>query len=134
MPGAAQTASHPVLAIADQGDMPTHNGLCLVCHMDFVGDPIAEDHMAAGITCAHCHGESSEHMQDETLMTPPDILFGRSEVDGFCTPCHQDPHRDPAAIEAFLDQWADKKRENGRWVNGDSICTDCHGLHTIARR
>jgi hypothetical protein len=114
-------------------DMPTNNGLCLVCHLDFDDDPIAVDHLHRGITCAHCHGKSTAHMHDETLMTSPDVLYGRAEVEAMCMSCHQ-PHKDPGAVDTFQNKWLGKKRENGRSITIDSTCTDCHGLHTIPRR
>ena len=114
-------------------DLPTNNGLCLVCHLDFDDDPIAADHLRRGITCAHCHGKSTAHMHDETMMTSPDILHGRAEVKAMCGHCHQ-PHRNPQAVENFRKKWLGRKRENGRSITADSTCTDCHGLHTIPRR
>ena len=114
-------------------DLPANNGLCLVCHLDFDDDPITADHLRRGITCAHCHGKSTAHMHDETMMTSPDILHGRSEVKPMCRHCHQ-AHRNPQAVEIFRQKWLGKKRENGRSITADSTCTDCHGLHTIPRR
>jgi len=114
-------------------DIPTDNSMCIICHMDFDDEAITADHIWEGITCAHCHGTSVAHMHDETMMTSPDILYGRSEVEGLCQLCHQ-PHENPSAVEVFREKWAGKKRENGRGINSESICTDCHGLHTIARR
>jgi hypothetical protein len=72
-------------------------------------------------------------MHDETMMTSPDILWGRKEVEKMCRVCHGQ-HKNPSAVEAFRKEWGGKKRENGRSINRESICTDCHGLHTIARR
>lgn len=73
-------------------------------------------------------------MHDETLMTPPDILYGRTEVEAMCTHCHPTHHKDLEKVEGFRAKWLGKKRENGRGIQEDSVCTDCHGLHTIARR
>ena len=114
-------------------DMPTDNSMCIVCHMDFDDEEITNAHIWEGITCAYCHGTSVAHMHDETMMTSPDILYGRTEVEGLCLLCHK-PHKNPSAVEDFRQKWAGKKRENGRGVNSESVCTDCHGLHTIARR
>ena len=117
----------------DSQDLPTNNGLCLVCHLDFDDDPIAADHLRRGITCAHCHGKSTAHMHDETMMTSPDILHGRTEVKQMCYRCHK-AHRNPQEVEIFRQKWLGRKRENGRSITADSTCTDCHGLHTIPRR
>ena len=114
-------------------DMPKSNESCIVCHLDFDDEPITDDHLFQGITCAHCHGKSTAHMHDETMMTSPDILYGRIEVEAMCNHCHQ-PHKNTKQVEAFRRKWLVRKRENGRGITADSICTDCHGLHTVARR
>lgn len=114
-------------------DMPNNNELCIVCHMDFDDEPITADHIFEGITCAHCHGKSVAHMHDETMMTSPDILYGRTEVEAMCNHCHK-PHKNPVPVEDFRRKWLGKKRENGRSITTDSICSDCHGRHTISRR
>lgn len=114
-------------------DMPNNNMLCIVCHLDFGDEPLTNDHMLNGITCAHCHGKSVAHMHDEAMMTSPDVLWGRSEVEEMCGGCHK-PHKNPEAVEAFRQKWLGRKRENGRGITVDSICTDCHGRHTIPRR
>ena len=110
------------------------NSLCLVCHVNFAENDSVANHISQGITCAHCHGKSVEHMNDESMMTPPDILHGRSEVRATCKQCHQQSHKNPKAVEVFRNKWAGQKRENGRNITEDSICTDCHGRHTVPHR
>ena len=112
----------------------TNNSLCLVCHVNFAESDSITNHISQGITCAHCHGWSIEHMNDESMMMPPDILYGRSEVQATCKQCHQQSHKNPKAVEVFRNKWAGQKRENGRNVTEDSICTDCHGRHTVPHR
>jgi hypothetical protein len=107
-----------------------NNGLCLVCHLDLGEELIAETHRAQGIACTDCHGPTTEHMHDEMLMTKPDILFGRREVEPSCKECH-DKHDNPDAVEAFRAEWLGKSRDNGRTITADAICTDCHGKHNI---
>jgi len=127
--------SPAILAGVDGSELPADNDLCLICHLDFAYDPITEDHLSGGVTCTHCHGLSGEHMNDETMMTSPDILHGRLEVDSVCMQCHAKQHEmDLQAVDAFRKKWENKKRENGRFISPESVCTDCHGLHTIARR
>ncbi|MHC4691595.1 MAG: cytochrome c3 family protein [Planctomycetota bacterium] len=121
------------LSLRGSQDMPNNNGLCLVCHLDFDEDPITADHLQRGITCAHCHGKSVAHMHDETMMTSPDVLYGRTEVESMCRHCHRS-HKDKREVENFRAKWLGKKRENGRNITAESTCTDCHGLHTISRR
>lgn len=114
----------------DEGD----NAACLCCHLDFQGEELTEKHLAHRITCRSCHGPSEPHRQDETLMTKPDLIYGRAEVVSFCKPCHQS-HRNPDAVAAFQAQWLNRHRpENGRLIRNDAVCTDCHGQHTIPKR
>ena len=123
------------LTVTTEGasEMPKNNELCILCHMDFDEEEITAEHISEGITCAGCHGASVAHMHDETMMTGPDILYGRLEVEGMCSQCHEG-HKKTEAVEAFREEWYGRKRENGRGISKDSICTDCHGLHTVARR
>jgi hypothetical protein len=132
-PAIGPLSSGPI-SVAQSADMPNDNSLCLVCHVNFAEDDSIAGHISQRITCAHCHGKSVDHMNDESLMTPPDILYGRTEVEAMCTQCHGGSHKDPQAVEAFINKWAGEKRENGRNVTESSICTDCHGRHTIPRR
>ena len=122
------------VSMTDSGNTSKNNMLCFVCHVNFAENDAVADHISEGITCAHCHGKSIDHMNDESTMTPPDILYGRNEVEELCIQCHQQTHKDQQAIDAFLQKWDGQKRENGRNVTEDSICTDCHGRHTIPRR
>ena len=114
------------------GELGADNTLCYVCHLDLKTEEITTSHLAEDVGCTKCHGKSAEHMHDEMLMTKPDQLFGRLEVEGMCGKCHEDPHEDKAAeVEAFLHQWRGRERPNGRMINEVSICTDCHGTHNI---
>jgi hypothetical protein len=117
----------------DKKEYSSGNSLCYVCHVDLQTEKITTTHLAQGITCVNCHGSSSHHMHDEMLMTKPDILYGREEVEQTCRTCHQ-PHKDPNAVSAFLKEWAGRTRPNGRAVTEESICTDCHGTHNIVKK
>jgi len=108
-------------------------------------EEISTTHVAMGVSCDVCHGPSTEHMHDEMLMTEPDLLFGRSEVQRMCSnpSCHKpggdrevygrQDHRNPEAVEAFFEKWTGRMRPNGRAVTYDSVCTDCHGTHNISK-
>jgi len=83
-------------------------------------------------------------MHDEMLMTQPDLLFGRLEVNKMCSnpSCHNpDGERsvygladhDPVAVEDFFKKWRGRIRPNGRAATLDSVCTDCHGTHNITK-
>jgi len=119
------------------------NSKCYVCHLSLQTEEITTSHLQMDITCDGCHGPSVEHMHDEMLMTEPDLLFGRQEVDKMCSDptCHapggdrrvygfQD-HKDPEAVEEFFKKWLGRTRPNGRTVTHNSVCTDCHGTHNL---
>jgi hypothetical protein len=115
-----------------RGEMPEDNELCFTCHANFREETLAAGHLAAGVTCATCHGISYEHMNDETSHTKPDIVFGRAEVAEFCSRCHES-HKSPDKVDAFLAQWKGRTRPNGRLILQQAMCTDCHGEHAILR-
>lgn len=119
------------------------NSKCYVCHPGLKTEEITTSHLAMDVTCDQCHGPSIEHMHDEMLMTGPDLLFGRAEVNGMCSNplCHKpggdrqiyglQDHKEPEAVEAFFEKWRGRTRPNGRAVSVDSVCTDCHGTHNL---
>ena len=106
------------------------NSSCMVCHADFAMEQISSIHMEAGMTCMACHGDSEVHRADEYNIIRPDVIWGRAEMMPFCKQCHP-KHKDLSKVKEFLAQWNSKRRENGRWVTEDSVCTDCHGKHAI---
>jgi len=108
------------------------NSMCYVCHLTLKTEEITKIHFSEGYGCTKCHGPSHDHMHDEMLMTTPDKLFGRRQVDAMCGECHEDQHEDvEREVEAFRRHWRDKERPNGRAITETSICTDCHGTHNI---
>ncbi|MFH1881078.1 MAG: family 16 glycoside hydrolase, partial [Planctomycetota bacterium] len=127
-----------------QAEKPDGNSKCYVCHPDLKTEELTTSHLDMDVTCDQCHGLSTEHMHDEMLMTKPDLLFGRAEVNKMCLnpTCHKPgPERsvygladhDPVAVEAFFKKWRGRMRPNGRAVTHDSVCTDCHGTHNITK-
>jgi len=126
-----------------QAEKPSGNSKCYVCHPSMKTEELTTGHLGIGVTCDVCHGDSVEHMHDEMLMTKPDLLFGRAEVRAMCSKCHKprgqhefyerQDHKNPAAVEAFLEKWTGRMRPNGRSVAKDSVCTDCHGTHNITK-
>lgn len=127
----------------EQDDDAGGNAKCYVCHSGLKTEDIAADHLAMDITCDACHGISTEHMHDEMLMTEPDLLFGRAEVQKMCSDpsCHKpgegrlvyarQDHKDLQKVEAFFQKWQGRARPNGRVVSAESVCTDCHGTHNL---
>lgn len=110
--------------------MPKGNDACLVCHSNFAEEELAITHLKQGLTCAHCHGLSYEHRDDEANVTPPDFLFGRAQVKALCERCHS-THRNPKKVQEFQEKWEWKLRPIGRHLPRNSICTDCHGNHAL---
>jgi hypothetical protein len=127
------------------GEKAGGNSKCYVCHPALKTEDITTIHLDMGITCDECHGPSIEHMHDEMLMTKPDLLFGRSEVQKMCSNpmCHKpgddrqiydrQDHKDQAAVKAFHEKWLNRVRPNGRFISLNAVCTDCHGTHNIVR-
>ena len=127
---AKQTVAPPAPKEVKPGGGPADNSGCVVCHMYFDGEALIVQHAKKKIMCVTCHGPSEPHRIDETLRTKPDILWGRSQVEGLCRQCHK-AHKSPAKVEAFRQEWSGKARPSGRFIGEGSICTDCHGEHTI---
>jgi len=128
---------------SNAGKKSNGNSKCYVCHRGLKNEQLTTIHLAMDVTCDGCHGPSIEHMHDEMLMTEPDVLFGRAEVNKLCSNpmCHKpgsdrqiygiQDHKDPAAVKAFLEKWLGRTRPNGRAITHDSVCTDCHGTHNL---
>ena len=117
-------------ARAGSGSESGGNSKCYVCHPSLKTEDISTIHLSEDVTCDQCHGPSIEHMHDEMLMTKPDVLLGRSEVEQLCGKCHTN-HENPEKVKAFEEKWAGRIRPNGRAITSDSVCTDCHGTHNI---
>jgi hypothetical protein len=127
------------------GEKSNGNSKCYVCHPGLKTEDITTIHLDMGITCDQCHGDSIEHMHDEMLMTKPDLLFGRSEVQKMCSNpmCHkpagdrniygQQDHKNKTAVKAFHEKWMHRIRPNGRFITLKAVCTDCHGTHNIVK-
>jgi hypothetical protein len=112
------------------------NAACYVCHMTFVGEPLAKQHLEAGIGCINCHGVSSAHANDENIgATPPDIVIeGDKAVIVHCHACH--PTHDAEAAE-MLARWKDRHASSPAPEPLDWLavrCTACHGNHRIERQ
>lgn len=106
------------------------NASCMVCHIDFETEKISLVHLKAGLTCMACHGDSDDHRSDEFNIIRPDVLWGRAEMKAFCRQCHK-KHKHPEKVKAFHEKWDARRRPNGRYVERESVCLDCHGNHAI---
>ncbi|MBN2594368.1 MAG: hypothetical protein JXA81_12740 [Sedimentisphaerales bacterium] len=113
---------------ADQSDGPkADNSRCFVCHINYMQEDIAVIHARASIGCASCHGESDEHIADESWAsggngTAPDIMYLPAKINPFCMDCHT---RDKIDTEQHKPLFANM---------GKMVCTDCHGSHRLEVR
>ena len=113
---------------ADLGEGAADNSRCHVCHMNYMSDSLALTHAAAGMGCNECHGESDEHIADESWAwggtgTPPEVMYTLDEINPFCTGCHDKDTLEGEMHEAVLAGTSEAK-----------YCTDCHGEHRMAVR
>jgi len=109
----------------DQSDEPGYdNSRCFVCHVNYMQEDIAVLHARADIGCAGCHGESDEHIADESWAsggngTAPDTMFPKPKIVPFCMSCH-------------TKEKIDTDQHKPLFANIDKmVCTDCHGEHRI---
>lgn len=120
------------LLLSDEGHLGmggegADNSRCFVCHLNYVTESLAVTHAKEGIGCADCHGESDEHIADESWAsggqgTPPDIMYRREEVIPSCLKCHELHKADPDCRCRFP------------WLEEKQPCTDCHGEHRLKVR
>ena len=113
---------------ADQSDGPeADNSRCFVCHVNYMQEDIAVIHALADIGCAGCHGESDEHIADESWAsggngTAPDIMYPRAKINPFCMGCHT---KDEINTDQHKPLFANVEK---------MVCTDCHGSHRLEVR
>lgn len=121
----------PLLLLSDDGTAPespmADNSRCFVCHVNYEREALALTHARADIGCADCHGESDEHIADESWAsggngTAPEIMFPRDRINPACFECHARNTLDPDAHQDLLA------------VNSVKVCTDCHGNHRLPAR
>jgi len=123
----------PLLLLDDElgvelGENAADNSRCYVCHMNYMSDSLALTHAAVGMGCNECHGESDEHIADESWAwggtgTPPEVMYTLDEINPFCTSCHHKDALEGEMHEAVLTGTSEAK-----------YCTNCHGEHRMAVR
>jgi len=103
------------------------NSYCYVCHVHFKTEEFVVQHLAAGVGCDRCHGESMAHADDEEHLTPADILFTKAKVNSSCmaSQCHTEKRM---RAEIGHVPWYAGARA------GRDHCTDCHGKHRLEKR
>ncbi|HUU18792.1 MAG TPA: hypothetical protein VMW72_16700 [Sedimentisphaerales bacterium] len=104
------------------------NSRCFVCHINYMDEDIAVTHARVDIGCANCHGESDEHIADESWAsgengTAPDIMYPQAKINPFCMGCH---------TKEKIDTEQHKPLFAGN--NDEKYCTDCHGDHRLTNR
>jgi hypothetical protein len=123
----------PLLLLDDESDeglsseSMADNSRCFVCHVNYMQEKIAVTHANQNMGCAYCHGESDEHIADESWAsggngTAPDIMYPRDKINPFCMGCHT---KDKIDTEQHKPLFAG---------NEEKFCTDCHGEHRLTNR
>jgi hypothetical protein len=123
----------PLLLLDDEPDEDlssesmADNSRCFVCHINYMQEEIAVTHARQNMGCANCHGESDEHIADESWAsggngTAPDIMYPREKINPFCMGCHT---KDKIDTEQHKPLFAE---------NEEKFCTDCHGEHRLTDR
>jgi hypothetical protein len=113
---------------ARQSDGPqADNNRCFVCHVNYMQEDIAVIHAQANIGCANCHGQSDEHIADESWAsggngTAPDIMYLPEKINPFCMGCHS---KEKIETEQHKPLFANFEK---------MVCTDCHGSHRLTVR
>jgi len=110
-------------------EVKADNSACYVCHGNYDGEPLALIHAKEDVGCVECHGESTDHRNDEDNITPPDVMYPADEIDEKCEECH-DTHDVPAV--KVIARW--QKRCPSKTDAGQLVCTDCHGQHRLKNR
>ena len=103
------------------------NSRCFVCHLNYAQEEIAVTHARVNIGCAGCHGESDEHIADESWAsggngTAPDIMYPKPKINPACMRCHP---RDKIDTEQHKPLFSS---------DDNTYCTDCHGNHRLKIR
>ncbi len=120
----------PALLVSDdesEEDEPewADNSYCYVCHVNYDGEELTQNHEIAGVGCETCHGISEEHSADEDGITPPDRMFLKDQINRFCTTCH---------AQADIDRCGEHKPLFDKESGDKHVCSDCHGNHSMAVR
>jgi hypothetical protein len=103
------------------------NSRCFVCHINYMQEDIAVSHARADIGCAGCHGQSDEHIADESWAsggngTAPEIMYPSAKINPSCMVCHTKDK-------------LDNDRHKSLFANLEKmVCTDCHGSHRLEVR
>ena len=124
-PASAPAMFASVNEMAEEEPEWADNSYCYVCHLNYHGEALTQDHEIGGVGCETCHGVSEQHSADEDGITPPDRMFPQDEINPFCLTCHA--QTDIEYVDAHKPLFA-------QGSNDEHVCTDCHGEHKMAVR
>jgi hypothetical protein len=112
---------------------------CLACHKQEAQQFADSAHGQSGVACVDCHGGNPQ-VTDETAHATdnfkrPDKKQAIAEM---CAHCHGDVRRmNPYGLPTDqLDRYKTSKHGEQLFEHGDqkvAACTDCHGVHDIAK-
>jgi hypothetical protein len=114
----------PVENSVERNDLAADNGRCFVCHFNYSMETLAVSHAQANVGCESCHGSSDAHCSDEDNITPPDVMYPKSEINQSCMECH---NRDRINTEHHASLFSEQESKS-------EFCTDCHGDHRLSYR
>lgn len=103
------------------------NSYCYVCHLNFDGEEFVARHMAAGVGCTKCHGDSEKHADDEAHVVPPDVMYPEGKINASCT-------SDKCHLEAEMKKEIGHRPYYAGAHTEKEHCTDCHGEHRLDER
>ncbi|MBL7187569.1 MAG: cytochrome c3 family protein [Phycisphaerae bacterium] len=98
------------------------NSYCYVCHLNYDGEELTQNHEIVGVGCETCHGISERHSADEDGITPPDVMFPKEKIGAYCITCHGQPE---------LEHVDEHKPLLANDPDDEHVCTDCHGKHKM---
>jgi hypothetical protein len=105
------------------------NASCFVCHANYRAEFLVDRHAKAGVGCAHCHGDSLMHKNDENNTTPPETMYAADKIDPFCRGCHTAHDVSPGKVVV---RWMERGLDK---IDPDElVCTHCHGDHRMKVR
>ena len=112
---------------------------CVSCHTDEKQQFAASAHGLAGLSCVDCHGGDPQATDETAHATEnfkrPDT---KQAIAAMCAGCHSDVRRmNPYGLPTDqLDRYKTSKHGEQLFEHGDqkvAVCTDCHGVHDIAK-
>ncbi len=101
------------------------NTYCYVCHAKYAREKLVKTHASRGVGCETCHGRSDKHSQDEDSLVPPDLMFSKAWVAGFCVQCHEKSD--------LLDSDESHRKLFAGELEPDKTCTSCHDIDHVMK-